>query len=1037
MHFLLLLFAAFGLASPQTVPAAAVSSDYFESKVRPILANNCYSCHTNTALSGLRLDSLDAMKKGGKRGAAIVPGDADNSLLIQALRQTAADGLKMPMGGKLKDADVDVLATWIKAGAVWPKDDAPVAAAANKGKYVIAPERRAFWSFQPLKNAQPPEVKDKTWARTPIDKFILGHLEQEGLKPVKPATKRDLLRRAALDLTGLPPTYEEIIAFEKDQSPDAFAKVVDRLLASPQYGERWGRIWLDVARFGEDDYRSLEPGANKGRHDYPNAYMYRDWIIQAMNDDMPYGQFVKAQIAGDLMDESSRYKTIPATGFLGLGPWYYDNGAVEVTRADERHDRVDVVTRGFLGLTVGCARCHDHKYDPIPQADYYSLAGVFYNTAYKEYPQVSKSVLDKYKAIEDEVDGKQKIQREMQANLGLQLSQSLAFETSKYLDGVFDVAGPPKKEMAQVVEDRKLDYEILDRWVKYMEKPTTFYPYKKAWQDMIKKPGATAAQAKRVGQQFHDKVIEIMIARNAINEENEVIADKALPTTKKKKRANKPNEFITNDDFCPGCGLQLKTLPEEQTNFYTEIFQRELNADDDPNQPGARQKPGVLTFTGWALEHRVGGESAAMLASIRKEIEDAQKKLQPYYPFAHGVTDAQTPTNIQVAQRGDPYNLGDEAPRHFLSVLSETDPKPFANGSGRMELADAIVSQPLAMRVIVNRIWKAHFGTGIVDTPSNFGAAGERPTNPDLLEYLASDFAHNGMSMKKLHREMMLSSVYQLSTTNNEIAYDKDSGNRLYWRANPKRLDAEQVRDAVLTVAGNLDKAQGGPSEALTPSFVRRTVYGKVGRYKLDEYLQLFDFPSPAISAEKRFTTTVPLQRLFLMNSDFMHIEAEELAKRVAAEPDNRARIRKLYQIVYGREAAENEIAVAIEYLKSEALLEYDEFKNQKAATAKSTKDQKPTNTEPANTNAAGDAKPPGDAKPEPASSAADMPPDMQAATDSPAEGDDAGMMAGVPGFGGRRGPGAGGPATPEYQATPLGRYAKVLLSSSEFMFIN
>jgi cytochrome c553 len=1013
MKILMLILAAVRLATAQSLPAN--SADYFETKVRPILAASCYSCHTNSALSGLRLDSLDAMKRGGKRGAAIIPGDPENSLMIQALRHTAADGLKMPMANKLKDADIDVLATWIKAGAVWPKSDISVAAADNKGAYVIPPERRNFWSFLELKKPATPEVKDKVWAKTPIDKFVLARLEQENLKPVRPASRRDLLRRATLDLTGLPATFEEITAFEKDTSPDAFAKVIDRLLASPQYGERWGRVWLDVARFGEDDYRSLEPGANKGRHDYPNAYMFRDWVIQAFNDDMPYDQFVRAQIAGDLTDQSVKHKMLPATGFFGLGPWYYDNGAVEVTRADERHDRVDVVTRGFLGLTVACARCHDHKYDPIPQKDYYALAGVFYNTIYHEYPQAPKSVTDKYKAIEDEVERKQKISREMQTSLSLQLGQTLAFETQKYLEAVYDVAGPQKKEMAQVVEEKKLDFEVLDRWVKYVDKPTVLYSYKKAWQELMKRPNNTAAQAKRLAQQFQEKVIEVMLARFEIDEENEVIADKALPTTKKKKRANKPNEFITNDDFCPGCGLQLKTLPEEQTNFYTEIFQRELDAAEDPNQPGARQKPGVLNFTGWALEKRVGGEAAAMLASIRKELEEAQKKLQPYYPFSHGVTEADNPVNIQLAQRGDPYNLGDEVPRHFLSVLSEGEPKPFTTGSGRMQLADAILAQPLTMRVIVNRIWKAHFGTGIVDTPSNFGVAGERPTNPELLEYLAYEFAHNGLSIKKLHREIMLSSVYQLSTAMNQVAFEKDSGNRLYWRANPKRLDAEQVRDSILLVAGNLDKALGGPSEALTPAFLRRTVYGKVGRYKLDEYLQLFDFPSPAISAEKRFTTTVPLQRLFLMNSDFMQIEAEELAKRVAAEPNNRARIRKLYQLTYGRDATEGEIALALEYLSSEPMREYEEFKTQKSATNKPTTDIKPTNNNEPTT-------------------AAGVSPDMPAATEE-AEAADAGMMAGVPGFGGRAA--RTGPAAPEYTPTPLGRYAKVLLSSSEFMFIN
>jgi hypothetical protein len=535
----------------------------------------------------------------------------------------------------------------------------------------------------------------------------------------------------------------------------------------------------------------------------------------------------------------------------------------------------------------------------------------------------------------------------------------------------------------------------------------------------MKRPNTTAQQARRLAQQFHDKLIEAMLARNEITEENEIIANKALPGTTKKKRANKPNEFITNDDFCPGCGLQLKTLPEEQMNFYTEMFQRELSDGDDPNAPGGRQKPGVLSFSGWALERRVGGESQAMLASIRREVEEAQKKLQPYYPFVHGVKDVDTPVNLPVSLRGDPYNPGDEVPRHFLSLLSTGDPQPFTRGSGRLDLADAILRQPIAMRVIVNRIWKAHFGTGIVDTPSNFGVAGERPANPELLEYLAHNFANSGMSIKQLHRDIMLGSVYQLSTAMNDAAYEKDSGNRLYWRANPKRLDAEQIRDSVLAVAGNLDKALGGPSEALTPSFLRRTVYGKVGRYKLDDYLQLFDFPSPAISAEKRFTTTVPIQRLFMMNSDFMQIEAEELARRVAAEAGNRARIKKLYRLVYGRDASESEITLGIEYLKTEPMLEYEEFKKQKSSSAKPTNDIKPTiDTKPAN-------------------GAADMP-DMPAVLDQAEETaeEPPGMMDGVPGFGGRGGA-VRGPGTPQYDATPMGRYAKVLLSSSEFMFIN
>jgi hypothetical protein len=1002
-------------AAAQSTPAA--SPDFFENKIRPILANNCFGCHTDSNLGGLRLDSSEAMRKGGKRGPAVVPGDPAKSLLIAAVRHTDAS-LKMPMGNKLKNEEIAALEDWIKAGAVWPA----VQSAGAKNSSAIASDRRNFWSFQPLRDPAPPAVKDTRWPKTNIDRFVLAKLEQEGLKPVRMAGKRDLIRRATLDLTGLPPTPEEIAAFENDSSPKAFETVVDRLLASPHYGERWGRIWLDVARYGEDDYRSLDP-MRRGYNPYPNAFLYRDWVVQAFNDDLPFDKFVKAQLAGDLMEESERHKMLAGTGFLGLGPWYYDNGAVEVTRADERHDRVDVVTRGFLGLTVGCARCHDHKYDPISTEDYYALGGVFLNSIYHEYPQVPKSVLGKYKQVEDEIEKKQKILAEMQKNFSEQLSQSLAFHTANYLQGVWEVAGPQKKEMPAVVEARKLDFELLDRWMRYMAKVTDKYAYKEPWQAMMKK-GGTAAEAKKLAEAFQADVIRVMLAKQDLAEENEIITAKSLEGTKKKKRANKPNEFITNDDFCPGCGLQLKSMPEQDMSFWTEIFQRELSDSDDPNammaMGGRMGKPGVLMFRNWGLESRIGSESQNMIAAVRKDIEETRKKLEPYYPYIHGVRDADNCTDLRISIRGNPENLGPEVPRRFLFVLSPEGAKPFSKGSGRMELAEAIVSQPLAYRVFVNRIWKAHFETGIVDTPSNFGMTGEKPTNPDLLEYLASSFRKNGMSVKRLHREIMLSATYQLSSDNDAVAFEKDPANRYYWRANRKRMDAEQIRDSILFTSGSLDKSLGGPSAELAPSFNRRTIYGKVSRYKLDEYLQLWDFPSPSISAEKRFTTTVPLQRLFLMNSDFVQSQAEILAKRVAKEGDNRARIRKLYQILYGRTPLEAEIQAGLHYLSTEPMLQYEESKKKKPETKEGPRK--------------GDAGLMSKAAPPAAEGEGQTAGTADEAPASP-------MMAGVPGFGfgfgATRSQGPPPPPRVEYEPTAWGRYAKVLLSSSEFLFIN
>ncbi len=984
----------------------ADSAEFFETKIRPVLASNCYSCHQDSKLGGLRLDSRDAMLKGGNSGAALLPGDPDKSLLIKAVRQTDPK-LKMPMGGRLKDNEIEDLTAWVKAGAIWPDAAKPVATA-GAGEYVIRPEQRAFWSFQPLHKPEVPAVQDAAWAKTDIDRFVLARLVKEKLKPVKTADKLTLIRRATFDLTGLPPTWADIDAFEKDNSPDAFAKVIDRLLATPQYGERWGRNWLDVARYGEDDYRSLDP-MRRGYNPYPFAYLYRDWVIKAINDDMPYDLFVKAQLAADLMDDKQRAKLLPALGFLGGGPWFYDNGSVEVTHADERHDRVDVVSRGFLGMTVGCARCHDHKYDPIPTKDYYALAGVFVNTIYHEYPMVPKDVAEEYKKEEKQIEDRGKLLGEFMQTESNQLAQTLAFQSAKYMQAAWKITGEPKADITKVVDQDKLDYELLQRWIHFVAKAPKNYPYLIPWQEMIKK-GGTPAEAKKLAEEFQSTLVDILFEHNEIKDENEIIGNKALPTTKKRKYANLPNEFITNDDFCPGCGLELKTLPLDKMNLWTDVFQRELDSSD-PLDPPDRQKPGLLVFRGWGLERQLSAERRAYIEALRADMEALKKKMPAHFPYVHGVIDAEKPADLPLAKRGSPFNLGPEVPRHFLSVLNE-EPVPLNHGSGRLDLAEQIVKQPIAMRVIVNRVWRGHFGTGIVDTPSNFGITGDHPSDPELLEYLAQSFVDNGMSIKKLHREIMLSTVYQLSDDASAENYEKDPDNRLYWRANRHRMDAEQIRDSILAVAGDLDTKIGGPSVALTPEFERRTIYGKVSRYRLDEYLQLFDFPSANLSAEKRFATNVPLQRLFFMNSDFVQQQSELLARRITAEADNTARIQKAYQLIFGRAATPDEVQAGVEYLASEPMKEYEERKEAQLKKEASGKKD--------------------DVKPDAMhldSEAVDKPAG-EASDDDEADG----MMAGVK-------PGARGKAdekkTPPLPVTAWGRYTKILLSSSEFLYVN
>jgi hypothetical protein len=887
-------------------PPASAGADFFENNVRPVLANNCYVCHANTELGGLRVDSLESLLKGGKSGPALVPGEPDKSLLIQAVQQTGE--LKMPKGGKLKPPEIQALSEWVKMGAPWPDSPKTVAASKPTGK-VITPEQKAFWSFQPLKQPAAPKIKETSWPKSDLDRFVLAKLEAEGLKPVAPADRRTLIRRATLDLIGLPPTPEEIDAFVNDKSPHAFETVVDRLLASPQYGERWGRHWLDVARYAEDDVRGLDP-KDRGFMPFNGAYVYRDWVIKAFNDDMPYGLFLKAQIAGDLLDEKERPRTIAGTAILGQGPWWWDQAEPVQGRADERNERIDMVTRGLLGLTVACARCHDHKYDPILQKDYYALAGVFLNTTYKEYQVASDAETGVWVKAQKKIDDREEVLEEFLGNQSRQYAEVLANKTAKYMIAAWRVSGEPKKKVAEASNEEKVDPDTLERWIKFLGRPQKHYPYLHDWQDMVKS-GGTLEQATFLAEDFQNLTLAVLAEAKQLKEDNDIIKAKA-DVRKKPRRDSYPNEFETKDQFCPGCDLELKTMPRERASLYLDLFVADQDSDSD-----TRPDPGLLSMHGWNLERHFSPEILDHVTAMRAEIE-ALKKALPPYPYLHGATETAAMQRMHVNVRGNANVLGDEVPQRFLTVLSPGDPQPFSKGSGRVELADDIAASPLAARVIVNRVWKWHFGTGIVDTPSNFGQMGERPTNPELLEYLARSFVQQGMSIKKLHREIMLSSAYQLSTEASPANSEKDPANRLYWRANRRRLDAEAIRDSILFAAGTLDlKKAGGPSTDFTDDNNRRTVYAKVSRYRLDNFLQVFDFPNPSFTAEQRFSTNVPLQRLFFMNSTFVYRQAENFARRVYDQGNDEARIRKAYSILYGRAPTDAEIKAGIEFLQA------------------------------------------------------------------------------------------------------------------------
>ncbi|MDQ1468648.1 MAG: hypothetical protein QOJ99_128, partial [Bryobacterales bacterium] len=427
--------AAVGLAA-EPGSSAGSTADQFELSVRPVLATKCYGCHTDTKSGGLQLDTREHVLTGGNSGPAIKPGDPEGSLLIQAIRQTHAR-LKMPPGGKLPDEQIQSIAAWIKAGAVWPEGPA------KAPSYVITSEQRSFWSFRPVAQPAPPKVKDTKWVHNDLDRFILAKLEEKSLAPMRPADRRTLIRRAYLDLTGLQPSPEEVDTFLRDKSPDAFAHVVDGLLASPRYGERWGRYWLDIARYSDDKLNSTQD------EPYPNSFRYRDWVIAAFNSDMPYDTFVKAQIAGDQLPQKEKY--VAGLGFYALSPEMQD-------------DRVDATTRGFLGLTVACAQCHNHKFDPIPQADYYSLLGIFANTSLAESPLAAKDQVEAYQAAKKKVDAKKKELDEFVNRESAALADILATKTTAYMAG-----------------DKSLDEEVQSKWSKYLSSPEKDHPFLKPW----------------------------------------------------------------------------------------------------------------------------------------------------------------------------------------------------------------------------------------------------------------------------------------------------------------------------------------------------------------------------------------------------------------------------------------------------------------------------------------------------------------------------------------------------------------------------
>jgi cytochrome c553 len=785
---------------PPMAKLSAADLQFFESKIRPILADKCYNCHSKAGdkvRGGLLLDSREALLQGGNTGPAIVPGKPDQSLLIQAVRYKDEDLQMPPKGEKLTDQQIADLTEWVRRGAPDPR-----AIAAKTGGY--GGVGKNHWAFQPVKKPALPEVQNKSWVKNPVDNFVLAKLEAAGMTPNAPADKATLIRRIYFDLIGLPPHPTEVQAFVKDTSPDAYTKIVDKLLASPSYGEHWARYWLDVARYSDTK------GDARGQEDnrYAHAWTYRDWVINAFNSDLSYDMFIMAQLAGDYLSahmeqqaSKSKAKTPAAKPVAGKPAASDDDAvqlpAVEVTanrmidtrwplaaqgfltlgnqfngrRDDIIGDQIDVTTKAFLGLTVSCSRCHDHKFDPIPTKDYYSLYGVFANSL-------------------------------------------------------------PPAELPTLNAKLAQTPELLDYATKSAE-----------------------LERKRVELNNDQQEFRRMIGGKG----------KAKAATMDVNRRDKQRE------------LQRR--------------ERELSRD----------------MTDLEITHPGAPSRANALYDV------------------HRVQPNQRSRDYPVLIRGEVGNRGDIVPRRFLEILSP-DPKKrpeWREGSGRLQLAKAIADpkNPLTARVMVNRMWQQHWGQGFVETPDDLGNMSSTPTHPELLDWLSATFVENKWSLKSLHRTIVLSAAYQQSSLNNPKFAEQDPNNKLLWRYNLRRMDFEELHDALLAITGNLDLTYGGKPVAISSEGFahRRAIYTMIDRTNPPELLTQFDFPSPDVPSGRRYETLVPQQALFLMNSPMVIETARKLVDRPAfAEIEkDQDRVALLYLAIFQRWPTKQEVELGLKYVKS------------------------------------------------------------------------------------------------------------------------
>ena len=902
-----LLLSALAVAGPGS-PALGQSSDpvdLFEKRIRPLFAEHCQACHNpELRTAGLDLSTAEGFLQGAASGPLISAESPAQSRLLRAVSYQEA--VKMPPSGKLSAQQISDLETWIDLGALWPDAPAGPDSEAGRASKAGAEDPDALWAFQPVKDASPPEVTRPDWAGTPIDHFVLAKLEEEGLQPAPQAGKLTLLRRATFDLTGLPPGVGDIGRFLNDSSPDAFDKVVRRLLNSPRYGEHWARHWLDVARYADST-------GNDEDHRYPNAWRYRDYVIDVFNRDLPYDDFIVEQIAGDLLPRTNHLETdrqrIIATGFLALGPKAIAQQDKTRMLYDVYDEQLDVVSKSILGLSITCARCHDHKFDPILTKDYYSLISIFASTRsfkdptshvsemfmnplalpaeYEEYVAHQKKIDSRKKALAELVEKEQEIFVE---EAGRRLADYMRAAHQVYALGA---------DLSELSRKFNLRETILERWVSYLKPDQRFRPHLLAWyrSDDDERPSVADDYQVKFRRRFTEWSQELKAWRQRL------------------QQAESKEDKVERPKFLPG-----------RDRFFFEVYLQAKSRDE------SYQAPFIITADDSRL---FSTERRAAVARIQKEIERLQQIAPPEPDMANAVEDGEV-IDQKIFVRGDPGNPGEDAPKTSPKIFeARCRPLTVADGSGRLQLAQWLTQaeHPLTARVIVNRVWQWHFGQGLVRTPDNFGVKGERPTHRQLLDYLAHRLMENDWSLKYLHRLIMKSRTYQMSSSRSELAARKDPRNLWLSHFPRRRLNVEEIRDSMLALDDSLDLKMGGTLQSgtgfqpenssdrlsLDPETVRlRTVYLPLRRANLPPLLSLFDFGDATTSSGQRLQTNVAPQALFMLNSEFVETRSRNLAELLLDSPlaSDRERLKIAYLRTLSRYPQTEEMDQALGYIR-------------------------------------------------------------------------------------------------------------------------